>query len=190
MCDFCFVDHFLRLDADDDVLVVIFLATLILDAIVKIYLIVRMSVLFIEFFNTPDFACENGARSALYQNRIQFFYPYRLNSGNGSWKSSALIRACSNILKSLREIIVIRLSLHRDRTQNLHISMRVGLRLDNVRVDVHLMESAAYRRRKFALDFLSLFDHRFVRKAEKSRDIAVKRDVSVSGFWRSRVPVT
>ena len=71
-----------------------------------------------------------------------------------------------DILKSLREVIVIRLSLHRDRTQNLHISIRVGLRLDNVRVDVHLMESAAYRRRKFAFDFLSLLNRRFVRKAE------------------------
>ena len=71
-----------------------------------------------------------------------------------------------DILKSLREVIVIRLSLHRDRAQNLHISIRVGLRLDNVRVDVHLMESTAHRRGKFASDFVSLLDHRFVRKAE------------------------
>ena len=54
-----------------------------------------MSVLFIAFFNTLDFAYGNEERSALYQNRIQFFYPYRLEFGNGSLKSFASTRACS-----------------------------------------------------------------------------------------------
>ena len=112
-----------------------------------------MSVLFIAFLIRPISPAE--------MEHDQHFTKIETNFFNGIVENLEIDRGkpllrdghVVDILKSLREVIVIRLSLHRDRAQNLNISIRVRFRLDNVRVDVHLIESAAHRCGIFASEF-------------------------------------